>query len=169
VYSLTCKTAKFFQTLLKVLSSLEKVSIELKVPAYKAIIMCYICFWVETAMLCRFTYSFLMRLVDLQHVLILYISVCVEHVLVFYMIICLCTYPTVMSVLLSLLAKSKLKSKSKLLYDWQSVSQYVLVSNTLVGLAIRYYCLSECYCLKFAVLYLWGALSYERTGLQSAM
>jgi hypothetical protein len=31
------------------------------------------------------------------------------------------------------------KSKSKLLYNWQSVSQYVLVSSTLVGLAIRYY------------------------------
>jgi hypothetical protein len=49
-------------------------------------------------------------------------------------------------------------SKSKLLCDWksvnQSVSQYVLVSSTLVGLATRYYFLSECCCLKFAVLYL---------------
>jgi hypothetical protein len=36
----------------------------------------------------------------------------------------------------------------------QSVSQYVLVSSTLVGLATRYYFLSDCCCLKFAVLYL---------------
>jgi hypothetical protein len=35
----------------------------------------------------------------------------------------------------------------------------VLVSSTLVGLATRYYFLSECCCLKFAVLFLWGALS----------
>jgi hypothetical protein len=45
------------------------------------------------------------------------------------------------------------------------VSQYVLVSSTLVGLATRYYFLSERYCLKFAVLFLLGALSDERTGL----
>jgi hypothetical protein len=51
----------------------------------------------------------------------------------------------------------------------QSVSQYVLVSSTLVGLATRYYFLSECFCLKFAVLYLRGALSDERTGLQLAL
>jgi hypothetical protein len=61
--------------------------------------------------------------------------------------------------------------KSKLLYDWrsvsQSVSQYVLVSSSLVGLATRYYVLSECCCLKFAVLFLWGTLSDEKTGLQS--
>jgi hypothetical protein len=48
----------------------------------------------------------------------------------------------------------------------QSVSQYVSVSSTLVGLATRYYFLSECCCLIFAVLFLWGALSDERTGLQ---
>jgi hypothetical protein len=42
----------------------------------------------------------------------------------------------------------------------QSVSQYVLVSSTLLGLAARYYFLSECCCLKFAVLYLWGALGH---------
>jgi hypothetical protein len=47
-----------------------------------------------------------------------------------------------------------------------TVSQYVLVSSTLVRLATRYYFLSECFCLKFAVLFLWGALSDERTGLQ---
>jgi hypothetical protein len=35
-----------------------------------------------------------------------------------------------------------------LLYD--TVIQYVLVSSTLVGLATRYYFLSECYCLKLA-------------------
>jgi hypothetical protein len=57
-------------------------------------------------------------------------------------------------------------SKSKLLYDWRSISQYVLVSSTLVGLAIRYFFLSKCCCLKFSVLFLWGALSDERTGLQ---
>jgi hypothetical protein len=45
-----------------------------------------------------------------------------------------------------------------------TVSQYVLVSSTLVGLATRYYFLSECCCLKFAVLYLRGALSDERAG-----
>jgi hypothetical protein len=53
--------------------------------------------------------------------------------------------------------------------DSQSVSQYVLVSGTLVGLATRYYFLSECCCLKFAVLNLLGALSDERTGLQFAV
>jgi hypothetical protein len=53
----------------------------------------------------------------------------------------------------------------KLLHDWRSVSQYVLVSSTLVGLVTRYYFLSECCCLKFAVLFLLGALSDERTGL----
>jgi hypothetical protein len=58
---------------------------------------------------------------------------------------------------------------SKLLYNLQSVSQYVLVSSTLVGLATRYYFLSVCFCLKFAVLYLWGTLSGERTGLQFAV
>jgi hypothetical protein len=49
---------------------------------------------------------------------------------------------------------------SKLLYDWK----HVLVSSTLVGLATRYYFLSVCCCLKFAVLFLWGALSNERMG-----
>jgi hypothetical protein len=48
-------------------------------------------------------------------------------------------------------------------------SQYVLVSSTLVGLATRYYFLSECCRLKFSVLFLWGALSDERTGLQFAV
>jgi hypothetical protein len=61
------------------------------------------------------------------------------------------------------------KSKSKLLYDWRSVSQYVLVSSALVGLANRYYFLSEFCCLKFAVLYLLAALSDERTDLQFAV
>jgi hypothetical protein len=52
--------------------------------------------------------------------------------------------------------------------DSQSVSQYVLVSSTLVGLPTRYNFLPEYCCLKFAVLYLLGALSYERTSLQFA-
>jgi hypothetical protein len=45
-------------------------------------------------------------------------------------------------------------------------SQYVLVSSNLVGLATRYYFLSVCCCLKFAVLFLWGSLSDERTGMK---
>jgi hypothetical protein len=51
----------------------------------------------------------------------------------------------------------------------RTVSQYVLISSTLVGLAARYYFLSERCCLRFAVLFLWGALSDERTGLQFAV
>jgi hypothetical protein len=50
--------------------------------------------------------------------------------------------------------------------DGQSVSQYVLVSSTFVGLAPRYCFLSECCCLKFEVLFQWGAISDEKTGLQ---
>jgi hypothetical protein len=50
-----------------------------------------------------------------------------------------------------------------------TVSHCVLVSSTLVGLATKYYFLSECCCLKFAVLILWSALSDERTGLQFAV
>jgi hypothetical protein len=38
-----------------------------------------------------------------------------------------------------------------------------------VGLATRYYFLPECCCLKFAVLFLWGTPSDERTGLQFAV
>jgi hypothetical protein len=56
--------------------------------------------------------------------------------------------------------------KSKLLYDRRSVSQYVLVSSPLGDL--RPTILSEC-CLKVAVLFLWGPLSDERTGLQFAV
>jgi hypothetical protein len=51
----------------------------------------------------------------------------------------------------------------------QLVSQYVLVSSTLVRLATRYFFLSEGCCVKFAVLYLRGALSDEKMGLQFAM
>jgi hypothetical protein len=50
-----------------------------------------------------------------------------------------------------------------------TVSRYVLVSSTLVRLATRCYFLSECCCLKFAVLFRWGILSDERTGLQFAV
>jgi hypothetical protein len=53
--------------------------------------------------------------------------------------------------------------------DGRSLSQYVSVASTLVRLATRYYFLSECCCLKFAVLFLWGALSVERAGLQFAV
>jgi hypothetical protein len=54
----------------------------------------------------------------------------------------------------------KVKSKSKPCYDWRSVSQYVLVSNSLWNL-----CPDIIFCLKVAVLSLWGALSDERSGL----
>jgi hypothetical protein len=54
-------------------------------------------------------------------------------------------------------------SKSNLFYDWRSISQYVL------GLVTRCYFLSEGFRLKVAVLFLWGALSDERTGLQFAV
>jgi hypothetical protein len=59
---------------------------------------------------------------------------------------------------------------SKLLYDWWSVSQSVCLGvESTLGLVTRYYFLSEgCY-LKFAVLFLWGALSDERTGLNFAV
>jgi hypothetical protein len=65
-------------------------------------------------------------------------------------------------------SQSTCRSWSYFATDSQSVSQ-VLVSSTLAGLATRYYFLSECCCLKFAVLYLLGALSDERTSLQFAV
>jgi hypothetical protein len=53
--------------------------------------------------------------------------------------------------------------------DGQSVSQSVCLGvKPTLGLATRYYFLSEHSCLKFAVLFLWSALSDERTGLQFA-
>jgi hypothetical protein len=51
----------------------------------------------------------------------------------------------------------------------QTVSQYVLVSSTVVGLASRYYFLLKCCCLKFVVLFLLDALSEERMGMQFAV
>jgi hypothetical protein len=56
----------------------------------------------------------------------------------------------------------EIRSKSKLLYDWRSVSQYVLMSSPLWDLWS-----DITSCRKVAVLFLWGALSDERTGLQS--
>jgi hypothetical protein len=44
-----------------------------------------------------------------------------------------------------------------------SVSQYVLVSSTLVGLATRYYFLSECCCLNFVSQ--WVSMSWYRVPL----
>jgi hypothetical protein len=41
------------------------------------------------------------------------------------------------------------RSRSYFTTDGQSVSQYVLVSSTLVGLVTRYYFLLECCCLKW--------------------
>jgi hypothetical protein len=61
------------------------------------------------------------------------------------------------------------RSRSYFMTVSQSVCQYVLALSTLVGLATRYYFLSECYCLKFVVLYPGGALSEERMGLQFAV
>jgi hypothetical protein len=49
---------------------------------------------------------------------------------------------------------------SKSYYDWRSVSQYVLVSSSLWNLWP-----DIIFCLKVAVLSLWGALSDERSGL----
>jgi hypothetical protein len=46
------------------------------------------------------------------------------------------------------------RSRSYFTTDSQSVSQYVLASSTVMGLATRYYFLSECCCQKFVVLYL---------------
>jgi hypothetical protein len=43
------------------------------------------------------------------------------------------------------------------------------VSTNLAELATRYYFLSECCCLKLAVLFSWGALSDKSTGLQFAV
>jgi hypothetical protein len=47
-------------------------------------------------------------------------------------------------------------SEVEVIWGWHSVSYYVLVWSPL----------SECCCLKIAVLFLWGAISDERTGLQ---
>jgi hypothetical protein len=53
-----------------------------------------------------------------------------------------------------------IKSKSKSCYDWRSVSQYVLVSSSLWNLWP-----DIIFCLKVAVLSLWGVLSDERSVL----
>jgi hypothetical protein len=47
-----------------------------------------------------------------------------------------------------------------------AVSQSVCLGvEPALRLVTRHYFLSVCCCLKFAVLFLWGALSDERTGL----
>jgi hypothetical protein len=56
--------------------------------------------------------------------------------------------------------KSKSKSKSKSYCDWRSVNQYVLVSSPTWGSWPDIY-----YSLAATVLFLWGALSDERSGL----
>jgi hypothetical protein len=58
------------------------------------------------------------------------------------------------------------RRRTKRLLYRLAVSQNVLVSSTLEGLATRYYILSECCCLKFEVLFLWGTLSDEEVTLQ---
>jgi hypothetical protein len=60
----------------------------------------------------------------------------------------------------------KRRSRSYFTTDGQSVS---ISWCWTLGLAIRYYFLSERCCLKIAVLSLWGALSDERTDLQFAV
>jgi hypothetical protein len=52
------------------------------------------------------------------------------------------------------------KSKSKSHCDWRSVSQSLLVSSPMWGSWSDIY-----YCLTVTVLFLWGALSDERTGV----
>jgi hypothetical protein len=52
------------------------------------------------------------------------------------------------------------ETKSKSCYDWWSISQYVLASSPLWNLWP-----DIIFCLKVAVLCLWGALSAERSGL----
>jgi hypothetical protein len=56
--------------------------------------------------------------------------------------------------------------RSKLLCNWWSVC---LGIEPTLGPATRYYFLSECWCLKVAVLFLWGALCNEMTSLQFAV
>jgi hypothetical protein len=63
-----------------------------------------------------------------------------------------------------ILPEQKVKAKVMLwLTVSQSVSQYVLVSNSLWNLWA-----DIIFCLKVAVLSLWGALSHERSGLSPA-
>jgi hypothetical protein len=51
-----------------------------------------------------------------------------------------------------------------------SVSQSVCLGvEPILGLAIRYYFLSERCCLKVVVLFIWGALSDEKMGLEFAV
>jgi hypothetical protein len=57
-------------------------------------------------------------------------------------------------------------SRSYFTTDGQSVCLGV---DLTLGLLVRYFFLSEGCCLKVAVLFLWGALSDERTGLQFAV
>jgi hypothetical protein len=55
-------------------------------------------------------------------------------------------------------------SKSKLCYDWLSVSQYVLMSSP-----FWFSWPDVCYCLMITVVTLWVALSDERSGLSAAL
>jgi hypothetical protein len=60
-------------------------------------------------------------------------------------------------------------SRSHVTTDGRSVSHYVKVSSTTLGLVTKYYFISKGCFLKVAVLSLWGALSDKRTGLQFAV
>jgi hypothetical protein len=61
---------------------------------------------------------------------------------------------------------SAYRSRSYFTTDGRSVSQSVCLGiEHLLGLTTRYYFLSDCCCLKFAVLFLLSALSDERKGL----
>jgi hypothetical protein len=61
------------------------------------------------------------------------------------------------------------KSKSKLLYDWRSVSQYVLVSSQLWDLWPDITSCPNVAAWNVVVLFQCGALSDERTDLQFAL
>jgi hypothetical protein len=58
------------------------------------------------------------------------------------------------------------RSRSYFTTDGQPVFPGVKLTLRLVT---RYYFLSEGFCLKVGVLFLWGALSHERVGLQFAV
>jgi hypothetical protein len=55
------------------------------------------------------------------------------------------------------------QSESELLYNWRSVSQYVLVSSPISDFWPEIFCC--CCCWKLQSCLIWGALSDERSGL----
>jgi hypothetical protein len=62
------------------------------------------------------------------------------------------------------------RSRSYFMTDGQSVSQSVCLGiEHPCGPCDQMLLLSECCCMKFVVLFLWGTLSDEKTGLQFAV